>query len=1066
MTTTTTNPEKLCVREEDTIRLIIEFLSNRELCISQLSLERETGVYNCDFNDDLIFLRQLILDGQWDDVLQFVSPLESFESFSTQTFRFLIYKHKYVELLCIRSEAGSPYQTVEVAVQDIIECLDRLEKYCPNRDEYNHLSSLLTIPNLNDDDELRNWNPNSWRLKCFNDILPLVDRFMQTNNDDDDTCKSAVRRIAKNDRLMDLIFKGLLYEICLNTVTNRLEHEKQEKSETTATTFEPNIFTGIMNDGIQWLNLNQILEKMPIDYMDKYLNHYETKTFDNADANSSKAGKWSIAKHEKPALVASWSEMILSTPIKPKVFPHIDVPYTRIKAADLMSKSLSASLMYHTNTKDLMTMSVCDIAQFTSSTLAATGFHLKSAKQQQQQQQQQISIEQQKDSMIQSIDRLFQDKQHEKRNKPSTIVIKTLKQHKSLVHDDDYNDGYYDPNKVMATISEKATPIEDVDLSSIIATNNNMFDPINVKGHHNNDDDDHNHNHDGLMATSYLKIWQKSKLNSTTKIEEGAAADIRSSHHHHHHHHYNNNNKNTGIHSSSSATSTSTLAQKYREESNKLARSQSTNNKSTTTTTMVNIVDRNNNNNNSETKHSITAKGQKEMIIDRENSISTVNISNNNNNNNHHHHRSDQKHPINNINIKPASMNNSNIIPNQMKLVTNEKCLDDNNIKHGIRTSPILSSTSEHRLHHDSSYDMSSLTSQQQQQQQDDNQDVNFIPIIKIRDQQAIRTGEFHPSGNYYAIGSNSKLLRIFHYEPSLQSKSEKDGNQLDQSNSHELIEPDEIYARTNYHKGSIYCLAWNKLGNLLATGSNDKTVKILPFNQDTATFSTNEINLNAHDGTVRDVCFMDDITNGSSLLLSGGAGDCKVYITDCETGTTFLSLSGHSGPILSMYTWGGAMFVSGSQDRTIRFWDLRTNSCINFVTCPTISRNKPGGAVAAVCVDPSGKLLVSGHEDSTCMLYDIRGGRVIQTFHPHTADIRTIRFSNKAYYLLTGSYDNHIALTDLQGDLTQPLQSIHVASHDDKVIQCRWHPNEFSFITTSADKSAIIWTLPDMTDS
>ncbi|KAH7645186.1 wd repeat-containing protein 47-like protein [Dermatophagoides farinae] len=590
MTTTTTNPEKLCVREEDTIRLIIEFLSNRELCISQLSLERETGVYNCDFNDDLIFLRQLILDGQWDDVLQFVSPLESFESFSTQTFRFLIYKHKYVELLCIRSEAGSPYQTVEVAVQDIIECLDRLEKYCPNRDEYNHLSSLLTIPNLNDDDELRNWNPNSWRLKCFNDILPLVDRFMQTNNDDDDTCKSAVRRIAKNDRLMDLIFKGLLYEICLNTVTNRLEHEKQEKSETTATTFEPNIFTGIMNDGIQWLNLNQILEKMPIDYMDKYLNHYETKTFDNGDANSSKAGKWSIAKHEKPALVASWSEMILSTPIKPKVFPHIDVPYTRIKAADLMSKSLSASLMYHTNTKDLMTMSVCDIAQFTSSTLAATGFHLKSAKPQQQQQQQ-ISIEQQKDSMIQSIDRLFQDKQHEKRNKPSTIVIKTLKQHKSLVHDDDYNDGYYDPNKVMATISEKATPIEDVDLSSIIATNNNI------------------------------------------------------------------------------------------EESNKLARSQSTNNKSTTTTTMVNIVDRNNNNNNSETKHSITAKGQKEMIIDRENSISTVNISNNNNNNNHHHHRSDQKHPINNINIKPASMNNSNIIPNQMKLVTNEKCLDDNNIK-------------------------------------------------------------------------------------------------------------------------------------------------------------------------------------------------------------------------------------------------------------------------------------------------------------------------------------------------------------------------------------------------
>ncbi|OTF81575.1 WD repeat-containing protein 47-like protein [Euroglyphus maynei] len=426
---TTTNLEKLCVREEDTIRLIIEFLSNRELCISQLSLERETGIYNCDYNDDLIFLRQLILDGQWNDVLQFVSPLESFESFDTQRFRFLIYKHKYVELLCLRSEAGSPYQTVEVAIPDIIECLDRLQRCCPNRDEYNHLSSLLTIPNLNDDEELRNWNPNSWRLRCFNDILPLVDRFMQTNN----LCRSPAERIAKNDRLMDLIFKGLLYEACLNTVIKRLEQNTETTTNDCNEAFEPNIFNRIISDEMQWLNLNRFLNKMPIEY----LNHYEAIV----DKHSSK-GRWSIAKHEKPALVASWSEMILSTPIKPKVFPHIDVPYTRIKAADLMSKSLSTSLMHHANAKDLMTMSVCDIAQFTSSTLAATGFHLKSNKQP-------ISIEHFNDSeqMIRSIDRLFQDKHKD---------LSKMFKHKSNDDDDDK----------MATISEKETPIEDVDYLS------------------------------------------------------------------------------------------------------------------------------------------------------------------------------------------------------------------------------------------------------------------------------------------------------------------------------------------------------------------------------------------------------------------------------------------------------------------------------------------------------------------------------------------------------------------------------------------------------------------------
>ncbi len=37
------------------------------------------------------------------------------------------------------------------------------------------------------------------------------------------------------------------------------------------------------------------------------------------------------------------------------------------------------------------------------------------------------------------------------------------------------------------------------------------------------------------------------------------------------------------------------------------------------------------------------------------------------------------------------------------------------------------------------------------------------------------------------------------------------------------------------------------------------------------------------------------------------------------------------------------------------------------------------GSPVASVAVDPSGRLLVSGHEDASCVLYDIRGNRTIQ---------------------------------------------------------------------------------------
>ena len=48
-------------------------------------------------------------------------------------------------------------------------------------------------------------------------------------------------------------------------------------------------------------------------------------------------------------------------------------------------------------------------------------------------------------------------------------------------------------------------------------------------------------------------------------------------------------------------------------------------------------------------------------------------------------------------------------------------------------------------------------------------------------------------------------------------------------------------------------------------------------FNEETCDLEGAEAELTMHEGTVRDVCFMEDMTNGSSLLISGGAGDCKI---------------------------------------------------------------------------------------------------------------------------------------------------------------------------------------------
>lgn len=333
-----------------------------------------------------------------------------------------------------------------------------------------------------------------------------------------------------------------------------------------------------------------------------------------------------------------------------------------------------------------------------------------------------------------------------------------------------------------------------------------------------------------------------------------------------------------------------------------------------------------------------------------------------------------------------------------------------------------------------------------------------YKPYNEIKNTQPTRATCFHPTGDCFVVGSNNRTMSICRYP----TKAEINSFTVDDLPT----SPDVYFSFFQTHKGSIYCASFDNAGQLLATGSNDQTVRVIKYNPETHQPEDCEYKLQMHSGTVRDISFTKD--NQSALLLSAGAGDFEIYVTDCQTMKLVKTFKGHSSTVMSLHSWdsGNKLFVSGSLDKTIKLWDLRCDQAVSTWSAPTTPMNTNSEScefcpINVVRVDSTGQLLVSGHKNGSCMFYDLRCRRVIQLFQPHTAEIRSLNFSPKNYYLLTSSYDHKVKLFDIQGDLTNKLTSVDVAELGDRVVQTAWHPTDYNFVTTCADGTATLWTIP-----
>ncbi|XP_014488247.1 PREDICTED: autophagy-related protein 16-1 isoform X1 [Dinoponera quadriceps] len=257
---------------------------------------------------------------------------------------------------------------------------------------------------------------------------------------------------------------------------------------------------------------------------------------------------------------------------------------------------------------------------------------------------------------------------------------------------------------------------------------------------------------------------------------------------------------------------------------------------------------------------------------------------------------------------------------------------------------------------------------------------------------------------------------------------------------------PTNVSVTFSAHDGEVYAVKWSPTDRiLLATGGADRKVKL--WNIAKGTSESKGILVGSNAG----VMSVDFDSTGTLILGASNDYASRVWtVSDLRLKHT---LTGHCAKVMAAKFLGEpSKVVTGSYDRTLKIWDLRSKACIE-------TKFAGSSCNDLVTSDGAGSTIISGHFDQRIRFWDTRAESSSNDILLE-GKVTSLDLSRDANYLLSCVRDDTVKLIDLR-----MKKIVGSFSADGFKVGFDWARAAFSpdgqyIAVGSADGSVFIWSI------